>query len=102
MISRLLAEAASEKDAEEMSLLLHKEVNAFLDANPNLRKTVLYTRHDAAPVKRIRGKSRFHVLIKLMNTESAKAVTDFATDLADTRRSSVCDVYFELNPATMV
>jgi len=58
-------------------------------------------RADEAPVKMIRGKYRYHVLLKLFEHADTKPVLDLLSDLAS-QSDEQCQVYYELNPSTLL
>ena len=70
-------------------------------AHPAQYKRVLSARADEAPVKMIRGKYRYHVLLKLFEHADAKPVLDLLSDLA-LISDEECQVYYELNPSTLL
>ena len=58
-------------------------------------------RADEAPVKRIRGQYRYHVLLKLFEHPDAQPVINLLNELA-TVSDEQCHIYAEVNPATMM
>ena len=101
LFARLLLESADADTAQRRSRQLFQEVEAYLAAHPAQKKRVLTARVDEAPVKMIRGKYRYHVLLKLFEHEDAKPVLDLLSDLA-LSSDEQCQVYFELNPSTLL
>ena len=65
MIARLLVESEQAEAAEGMNNRLFDTVQAFLEAHPAQKRRVLMLRADEAPVKKLRGKYRYHVLLKV-------------------------------------
>ncbi len=101
MLCRLLVESPAEGEAKEMAQRLYETLQTYLLAHPAQKKRVLMCRLDEAPVKKIRGQFRYHVLIKLFDHPDAGPVLRFLTELGalgDER----CRVYAEVNPATMM
>ena len=101
MMARLLAESPDGGQAQRTARELYQECQAFLEGHPHLRKRVLMMRLDEAPVKMIRGKNRYHVLMKLFEHPDTEGLTGFFAGLSQ-REWPGCDVYFEMNPASMM
>ncbi len=101
LFARLLVESADMDAAKHKNDTLFEKANVFVEAHPAQKKRVLSIRADEAPVKMIRGRYRYHVLLKLFDHEDVKPVLDMLSDLAldsDER----CQVYYELNPSTLM
>ncbi len=101
LFARLLIESADNDAAKQKCDALFEKTNVFVDNHPAQKKRVLSIRADEAPVKMIRGKYRYHVLLKLFDQEDTKPVLDMLSDLAldsDDR----CQVYYEMNPSTLL
>ncbi len=101
MIARLLTESESCDAAEAMNNRLYDAVDAFLKANPAQRRRVLMLRADPAPVTKIRGKYRYHVLLKVFEHPDAQPVLQMLTELAAVNDEQ-CQIYAEFNPATLI
>lgn len=101
LFARLLVESADQDAARRVSDELFQKASDFLAAHPAQRKRVLTLRADEAPVKMIRGRYRYHVLLKLFEHDDAKPVLDMLSDLA-LCSSEQCQVYYELNPSTLL
>jgi len=101
MICRLLVEGEAEKRVQEAVQQLYEACQAYLDKNPAQRRRVLLIRPDAAPVKMIRGKSRYHVLMKLFEHPDAQPLMAFASQLAQQGLEG-CQVYWEVNPSSLM
>ncbi len=101
LLARLLVESVSEADAMQMNERLYDTVQTYLLSHPLQKKRTLMVRADAAPVKRIRGQYRYHVLFKLFDHPDASPLLSLMselTSLSDER----CRIYCEVNPATMM
>ncbi len=101
LLARLLVECANENDAQQMNERLYDTVQTYLMSHPLQKKRTLMVRADAAPVKRIRGQYRYHVLLKLFDHPDASPLISLLselTSLSDER----CHIYCEVNPATMM
>ncbi|MDD3411410.1 MAG: hypothetical protein PHY12_11455, partial [Eubacteriales bacterium] len=101
LLARLLVESENAAAAKEMNDRLYETVRAFLAERPEQKRRVLMLRADEAPVKRIRGKYRYHVLLKLFEHPSAAPVLQLLNDLAAVSDEQ-CQIYAEINPATLM
>ena len=101
LFARLLVESANTEAAKRKCGHLYDEANAFLDEHPECKKRVLSIRADEAPIRMIRGKYRYHVLLKLFEHSDIKPVLDALSDLA-MDSDEQCQVYYELNPSTLL
>ena len=101
LLCRLLIEGEAEKTVQEAVQKLYETCQIYLEKHPAQRKRVLMIRPDAAPVKMIRGKSRYHVLIKLFDHPEAQAFMAFASQLAQQGMEG-CQIYWEVNPSSLM
>lgn len=101
MIARLLVESPQDEAAETMNNRLYDTLNAFLQAHPAQKRRVLMLRADHAPVARIRGKYRYHVLLKLFEHPDTQPVLRLMNELAAVNDDQ-CQIYAEFNPATLI
>ncbi len=99
--ARLLVESMDPDTAKAMNEALFAKVNDYVDAHPAQKKRILFIRADEAPVKMIRGKTRYHVLLKLFDHEDVKPLLFMLSDLA-LDSNDTCQVYYELNPSTLM
>jgi primosomal protein N' (replication factor Y) len=102
VLCRLLVESEQGKEAQNVCMYLHNECEAYLKDHPMLKKRVLLMRMDTAPIKLIRGKNRYHVLFKLFEHPDSFLIAEFLSDLAQVKTGTLCQVYFEWNPASMM
>ena len=56
---------------------------------------------DEAPVKRIRGQFRYHVLVKAFDHPDAAPLLALMSELTATSTDQ-CRIYCEINPVTMM
>jgi len=101
LLARLLVEGESELDVKQMCDRLYDTVQTYLLSHPLQKKRTLMVRADEAPVKRIRGQYRYHVLFKLFDHPDASPLLSLMSELtalSDER----CHIYCEVNPATMM
>ena len=96
-------EGQQEADVKKKTGELFRLVEQFLANNPEVKKRVLMLRQDVAPIQMIRGKYRFHVLIKTIDHPQIEILNGFVSDLAEKHTGKDAQqVYFELNPSSMV
>ncbi len=101
MIARLLVESPQAEPAQAMSARLLDTIEAYLQAHPAQKRRVLMLRADAAPVVKIRGKYRYHVLLKLFEHPDAQPVLKLLGELSQVSDAH-CQIYTEVNPATLI
>ncbi len=101
LLARLLVESESENDAKLMSEQLYTAVGSYLLTHPKQKKRTLMVRADEAPVKRIRGQYRYHVLFKLFDHPDTSPLLAFLSELTSISTDR-CRIYCEVNPATMM
>ncbi len=102
LMSRLLVESVKGETAKEVCARLQKRCQEYLAQHPKNAKRVLFMRMDEAPVKWIRGKTRYHVLFKLLEHPDSEPVIAFLSALAQEETEPGCQIYFELNPSSMM
>ena len=101
MLTRLLVEAADEKRAQQTAEALAAEMEAFFEKNPLLRRQTIQMRAMEAPVKKLRGKARWQVFLKLYSRGPTPQVLEKLESLAQ-RPVEGAQVYLEIDPATML
>ncbi|MGN0754515.1 MAG: primosomal protein N' [Aristaeellaceae bacterium] len=101
ILARLLVESASELNARKAAEALHARCQTLLEGHPAWKKRVLMMLLDQPGVKVLRGKSRWHVMFKLLVNP---ATEEFVAALTEMAREPVpgAEVYFEYNPTTMM
>ncbi len=102
VLCRLLVESGQGKEAQRICQHLYEECEAYLKDHPTYQKRVLLMRMDEAPVKMIRGKTRYHVLIKLFEHPDSRSLAGFLSELAQAETEPTCQIYFEWNPSSMM
>ncbi len=102
VLCRLLVESEQGKEAQDLCQHLHEECQTYLKDHPAFKKRVLLMHMDAAPVKLIRGKTRYHVLFKLFEHPDSRTFAGYLSELAQAQSEPKCQVYFEWNPASMM
>ena len=101
LFARLLVESEDAELAKQKCDELYQQVQDYLAVKPAQHKRVLIIRSDEAPIKMIRGKARYHVLLKLFEHPDTKPILDLLSELA-ARGDERCQVYYELNPSTLL
>ncbi|HPF87281.1 MAG TPA: primosomal protein N' [Candidatus Limiplasma sp.] len=99
--ARLLVEGKSADAVRQKNEALFQSMQEYLDAHPVQKKRVLMVRADEAPIKMIRGKYRYHVLMKMFDHPDAEPLLQKLTELA-TESDDQCQIYYELNPTTLL
>ncbi len=102
VLCRLLVESGQGPAAQKACQRLYDACQSHLKEHPQLKNRVLMMRLDEAPVKMIRGKTRYHVLMKLFEHPDTAALAGFLNDLAQAENAPGCQVYFEWNPASLM
>jgi primosomal protein N' (replication factor Y) len=101
LIARILIESVDEKAARSAAENLYQQCLDVFHTIPGAKKCVLFIRWDEAPVKLIRGKARYHVLMKLFDRAESASALAAVSDIAQTG-AEACETVFELNPASMM
>ncbi len=101
LLARLLVESPREMDASAACEQLYSTLQAYLQSHPQQKKRTLMLRCDAAPVKRIRGQFRYHVLLKGFDHPDIAPLLALMSELSAVSPEG-CHVYCEVNPATMM
>ncbi|NLC32059.1 MAG: primosomal protein N' [Clostridiales bacterium] len=99
MLARMLCQSKDEKTAREMSSAIYQKVDALLQLNPVMKKRVLFYREDVSPIKKIMGRSRAQVFLKLLVHPDSEAVLAALQEM--TKESWPGEVALEINPASM-
>lgn len=101
VMARLLVESASPQQAQERAAQLHERCRALLSSHPAWRKRTLMIRLDQPSVSMLRGKTRWHVMLKLLVHPASE---EFAAALSEMAREeqTETETYFEYNPTTMM
>jgi len=100
IMARLLVEAVSPSAAQKHAEALHQQVEALLQEHPLWRKRTLTLRVEQAPVATLRGKARWHVMMKLLVHPDTEPLVAALTALAQESPEGT-NTYFEYNPTTM-
>ena len=101
LIARLLVENPDEAAARLSAERLYDVVRTYLLSHPAQKKRVLMLRVDEAPVRRIRGQYRCHVLLKAFDHPEVSPLLRLLSELAGVE-DGASKIYCEVNPATMM
>ncbi|MBQ3155514.1 MAG: primosomal protein N' [Clostridia bacterium] len=101
ILARLLVESPAAQSAYKTADALHRRCQQLLDAHPQWKKRVLMMLLDQPGVKVLRGKTRWHVMFKLLVNPATEEFVAALTDLAREPQDGA-EVYFEYNPTTMM
>lgn len=101
ILARLLVESTSAKAAQEHAEHLMAECMRLLEEHPAWKKRTLMIRLDQPSVTILRGKSRWHILMKLLVHPETERFAAELTELAREEADQV-ETYFEYNPTTMM
>ena len=101
LMTRLLVESQREEAAARGAEELEKRARGLLEAHPGWQKKVLLMMNDTPPVKVLRGKTRRHILMKLLVSPEADELIAALTELAR-EPGMEAEVWFEVNPTTMM
>lgn len=99
-LCRLLVEGADAEAARRALSPLKEQMDAFFQKHPDLRKQVLMEEAAEAPVKVIRGKTRYQLFYKLAGQPAGEILQKFS-ELAQIAWPGV-QVYAEVNPVSMM
>ena len=101
VMARLLAEAENPEEAEQTASMLMNRAEAMLEENPAWKRKTLLIRLDQPSVKVLRGRTRWHILMKLLVSPATEEFSAALTELAREDHGNT-DVHFEYNPTTMM
>ena len=101
VMARLLVEADSELDARTCAAGLYAECQMLLAEHPAWKKRTIQMLLDQPPVRMLRGKTRWHVLFRLLVHPDTEAFAAALTALAAKPREHT-QVWFEYNPVNMM
>ena len=101
VLARLLVESGAEEAAVRAAEILEGKVRELTAAHPDWRRKLLTVLKDTPSVKFLKAKHRRHIVIKALvgreTDEFFGALTELAAEGAEG-----ADVFFEVNPATMM
>ena len=101
LLARFLTESAIEASAAAAADRLEQEIRTLIEDHPSWSRKLLLISNDTPSVKVLRGKSRRHVLMKLLVSREADEMIAAMTELARGEFEGA-EVWFEVNPTTMM
>ncbi len=101
LLVRFLTESTKEEVAAKAADWLESEIHAMVRNHPDWEKKLLLITNDTPSVKILRGKSRRHVVMKMMVGREADEMIAAMTELAR-KTFDETNVWFEVNPTTMM
>ena len=101
VLARLLIESGKEESAARAADELEGKVQQILSAHPNWQKKLLTLLKDTPSVKFLKAKYRRHIVIKALVSKETDDFFGSLTELTDEGMGDT-NVYFEVNPATMM
>lgn len=101
LLARILVESPKEEAAIRETERLEKQAGALLEAHPEWRKKVLLMMNDTPSVKVLRGKTRRHILMKLLVSREADELIAALTEMTREAQTGT-EVWFEVNPTSML
>jgi len=101
LIARLLYEADREQDAQSAAESAMRQMEAFLERRSYLRKYVVSLRVMPCPVKRIKGKTRWQVAMKIVDKSVCQEAVGKMSEIAQAPLEN-CACVCQVNPASMM
>ncbi|MDO5300030.1 MAG: primosomal protein N' [Clostridia bacterium] len=101
LIARLLFEADREEDAQLAAESAMRQMEAFFERRTYLRKYVVALRVMPCPVKRIKGKSRWQVTLKIVDQPVCQEAVGKMSEIAQMPREG-CLCVCQVNPSSMM
>ena len=102
LLARLLVESPAPQRVIRKTDELEQTVRQILEDHNDWRKKTLLLINDEPSVKLLRGKTRRHLLMKLLVSPEADRFCGWLTELAEHAGEDNLDVWFEVNPTTMM
>ncbi len=99
MMARLLCRSQAPDAARETAEAICAEMRAFVSQNPVMQRRVIFLRADDAPIKRIEGYYRAHVLCRLLVHHDSAAAVAKMRELAE--RAWNAEVTLTIDPSSM-
>lgn len=101
VMARLLIEADNPGEAEKTAAGLMTRAEAMLEEHPLWKRKTLLVRLDQPSVKVLKGKTRWHILMKLLVNPATEEFAAALTEMAREDHGNT-EVHFEYNPTTMM
>ena len=101
LIARLLYEADREKEAQSAAESAMRQMEAFMERRAYLRKYVVSLRVMPCPVKRIKGKTRWQVAMKIVDKSVCQEAVGKMCEIAQAPLEN-CSCVCQVNPSSMM
>ena len=101
LIARLLYEADREEDAQRAAQSAMRQMEAFLERRAYLKKYVIALREMPCPVKRIKGRSRHQVTLKIVDKPVCQEAVGKMSEIALLPLQG-CQCVCQVNPGSMM
>jgi len=101
LIARLLYEADREQDAQAYAESAMRQMEAFFERRAYLKKYVVSLRVMPCPVKRIKGKSRWQVALKIVDKSVCQEAVGKMSEIAGAPLEG-CACVCQVNPSSMM
>ena len=101
LIARLLYEADREQDAQQAAESAMRQMEAFFDRRSYLKKYVVSLRVMPCPVKRIKGKTRWQVAMKIVDKPVCQEAVGKMSEIAQAPLEN-CACICQVNPSSMM
>ena len=101
LIARLLFEADREEDADRESQAALRQMEAFFERRAYLKKFTVSMRAMPCPIRKIRGKARAQVMLKIVDRPICQEAVGKMTEIAQQPRTG-CACICQVNPSSML
>ena len=101
LLARLLFEAENEEDAQREAQSALRQMEAFFERRAYLKKFVVALRAMACPVRRIKGRSRWEMTLKIVDRDVCGEAVGRMSEIAQAPREGVLCVC-QVNPSSMM
>ena len=101
LLARFLAESRTEETAAAAADRIEQRIREMISVHPAWQKKLLLLSNDTPGVKVLRGKSRRHILMKLLVGPEADEMIAAMTELSRETYQDA-EIWFEVNPTTMM
>ena len=101
LLARALVESPEEEACEKAAAEIERKARELLEAHPEWQKKVLLMINDTPSVKVLRGKTRRHILMKLLVSREADELIAAMTEVTREAEKGT-ETWFEVNPTTMM
>ena len=101
LIARLLYEADREEDAQREAQSAMRQMEAFFERRAYLRKYVVALRVMACPIRKIKGKARWEVTLKIVDKPICQEAVGKMSEIAQIPLENVSCIC-QVNPSSMM